>query len=120
MVVVVAVIAVAVVVVVEVVILTSVVVVLVAKVLAWAGRAIDILVEVLTIDVRPDVVDAGPIASEFAVPVSYSLDIVLSAVVILMDAFAGVLSANSVDALLDMNVTTIGCGMPASSEGFRC
>ena len=105
-----------------------------------SGEVIDTLVEVLTIDVRADVlinaVDAVEITLEFALPVLYSVNEVLSnlAVDLLMGAFAsvvvvkmiGVLSGIDVDALVDVNVNVFAgimggeFAMSAPLEGFCC
>ena len=122
------------------VVVMPIVFVVVVKAMVCAGAVIDTLVEVLTIDVRADVlinaVDAVEITLEFALPVLYSVNEVLSnlAVDLLMGAFAsvvvvkmiGVLSGIDVDALVDVNVNVFAgimggeFAMSAPLEGFRC
>ena len=92
------------------------------KSLVWAGTVIDTLGDMLTINVRADVV-------------SYSVDVLSGVVVgLLMDAFADVLAAITiavlrgigVDVLADVNVNTFASAinvkfaMPARSKGFGC
>ena len=101
-----------------VVVVMPIVFVVVVKAMVCAGAVIDTLVEVLTIDVRADVlinaVDAVETTLEIAVSVLYSVDDVLSNVAFdsLMDTFASVLvvimidvlSGIDVDALVDVKV----------------